>query len=238
MKARGHMDEANLDDKIQNYKNVSFNYDRGSEIGESIKKVIVGNLNGLNDCIKVKTCLGDSGERFYAESMDPIFVKVANTLEHIDFISDEDPAILESVNDSVLTEMMSFENPAVFFLASVLLYKKGVSSILTTGDVAKNLESDLVEKYLVNLSKSNLIKNEKVRKLRNDVINSYLQTNNVVKLSYAVKSFKNISFKVSEVEKIKELYCELDIQDETEPQKILKYKFATFLNKYHVNEGC
>lgn len=223
---------------IQNNNKMSLNLKHGSTAQKMVLQTIQKDLNVLSNCINKETCLSNTEDRFYNKAMDPVFNKVLGALQHLDDLSDEDPVVLESINNKTLLSLMSFENEMVFHLVNVLLYKKGEDSILESEKTAMKMETKLIKEYLINLSKSNFIKNQKVRDMRNNIIRAHLKSRDISKLTYSLKSLNSIHFESREVEQIKEDYCRLEIQVRTEPQKILQNKFATFFKKYQLREGC
>jgi hypothetical protein len=223
---------------IQNNNKKSLNLISGSNAQKMVVKTIQKDLDTLSDCIQKETCLSNTQGRFYNKAMDPIFGKVLGTLQHLDNLSDEDPRVLENISNEILLSFMGFENEMVFHLVNVLLYKKGEESILKSEKTAMKMETKLIKEYLINLSKSNFIKSRRVREMRNNIISSHLKSRDISKLTYTLKSLNHIHFEIGEVERIQKDYCRLEVQVRTEPQKILRNKFATFFEKYQLREGC
>ncbi|MFT6631127.1 MAG: hypothetical protein ACJAS4_001074 [Bacteriovoracaceae bacterium] len=228
----------NLSSIIQNNNKMSLHLKSGSDAQKMVLKTIQKDLNTLSDCINKETCLSNPQDRFYNKSMDPVFSRVLGALQHLDNLSDEEPRVLENISNEILLSFMGFENEMVFHLVNVLLYKKGEESILESEKTAMKMETKLINEYLINLSKSNFIKSRRVRDMRNNIISSHLKSRDISKLTYTLKSLNHIHFEIGEVERIQKDYCRLEIQVRTEPQKVLRNKFATFFKKYQLREGC
>lgn len=205
---------------------------------EKITPILVEKVKNYSKCIKNKTCLNNSSERFYDLKLDPVFSKVENLLNGLNYLSDEDPTVLSFVEDEFLYEVASFENKSAFFSANMLIFKKGKESIINSIPMAKKLETKLVGDYLLLLSSDTYMKDTDLRDHRNTLINSYFTEGNHMQIHYTMNSLENIDFEKGEVEQIKETFCELQIRDENEAQKMLNYKFAKFVGKYQVDSKC
>jgi hypothetical protein len=206
---------------------------------EQFKAALITSINKFGKCLKDKSCLLKSQEnKFHDPNNDPVFLKIKNLLDGIEYVSFTDPEILDEIENQQLYDLMQFENPASFHLAKTLVFNKGRKAILGSKSLAENLSSHLLGSYLKLVSDESLLEDLEIRELRNDLIDGYISSSDTSKMLTTLNTINALHFNVQEAQDIKESYCTMSVRGSSEAAKVLNAKFTRFVMKYNIASKC
>lgn len=206
---------------------------------EQFQVALVKSLNKFGKCLKDKSCLLKGKENnFHDPSMDPVFLKIKNLLDGIEYIAFSEPEILDKIKDQELYDLMQFENSASFYLANAILFNKGRQSILGSKVMAQNLSSNLLGSYLKLVSDKSLLEDKEIRELRNELIDNYLSSSDSSKMLTTLNTINGLHFNTQEAQAIKTSFCAMDVEGNSEGSKVLNAKFTKFVMKYNIDSKC
>lgn len=212
-------------------------YGEDAEKDIKLKSLLLKELKIYKQCLQTESCFSVE-EGFYNKSMDPVFQKIKKLLDRMDTISDEDDKFLEMVNIEELLKFLGHGNEVIYKQVSVMAYKKGSSSVRAVGDELKNKQSPFLGEFIVELSSSNLIEEQEIKKFRNSLVAFIFDSRNSVLVSSLPKVLNKIHFEREEILLIKNKYCNLELAENNEIQLIFKSKFVDFFKKYRLSDKC
>lgn len=144
----------------------------------------------------------------------------------------------DEISKTNLFKLIETENKHVLIPAIQILYTQGKEAVLAGKETFKKMNTRFVTKFIHNISKSHLISDPDIREFRNELVNDLLLSGRPLVLRGLQKVIPHIRFDQQEKEKIKDNFCSLELNPNSEAAGMVAKGFNTYFKEHLENPDC